>query len=543
MPTSTPTPSADEQLLLELINRARANPAGEFTALIPDAAAGNAVQTNITDALRYFGVDPAAFSAQIAELPAVAPLAWSTTLGIAAQTHSAAMIAADMQSHQLPGEATLGDRVRDAGYVFSNLRENIFAFARDMTYGHAGFFIDWGYDDSDIVGGTLRTDWQTNGDGIQDTAGHRAALLNADLTEIGIGVIAETNPETEVGPYVVTQDLGSRPGYQPQLLGVVIDDADGDRFYDIGEGLGGISVTAVGQAGRFVTQSWASGGYQMELPAGSYTVTFSGGALQSREASYSVTIAGSNVKLDGFAADAVAPSVSSVDLIGRDTADVLRGAEGNDRLVGLGGNDTLYGGDGTDTLDGGLGDDFIFGGSTVADLRDVIYGGDGNDSIDGGAGNDELNGGNGNDTVLGGLGSDTVIGNADDDLLAGGGGSDLMFGGPGSDLLNGGFGYDRLNGGAGADTFYHLGVADHASDWIQDYNAAEGDVLAIGIAGATRAQFQINIANTANAGSAGVAEAFVIYRPTGQIMWALVDGADEAQITLRIDDQLFNLMA
>ena len=543
MPTSTPTPSADEQLLLELTNRARANPTGEFDAIVANAATGTGVQSNITDALRYFGVDLTAFRNQLAGLSPVAPLAWNAALADAAEIHTALMVTTDTQSHQLPGEASLGDRVRDVGYNWASLRENIYAYSYDMVYAHAGFFVDWGMDDSDFVNGTLRSDWQRNGDGIQDAAGHRNAILGANLTEVGMSVIAETDSATEVGPFLVTQDFGTRRDYVPQLLGVVINDADGDRFYDIGEGLGGVSVTAVGQAGRFVTQSWASGGYQMELPAGSYTVTFSGGGLQSREASYSVTIAGSNVKLDGFATDAVAPSVPSVDLTGGATADVLRGAEGNDRLIGLGGNDTLYGGDGTDTLDGGLDDDFIFGGSSAADLRDVIYGGDGNDSIDGGAGNDELNGGNGNDTVLGGLGSDTVIGNADDDLLAGGGGSDLMFGGPGADLLNGGFGFDRLNGGAGADIFYHLGVADHASDWIQDYNAAEGDVLAIGIAGASRAQFQINFANTANAGSAGVAEAFVIYRPTGQIMWALVDGADDAQINLKIDDQTFNLMA
>ena len=150
-------------------------------------------------------------------------------------------------------------------------------------------------------------------------------------------------------------------------------------------------------------------------------------------------------------------------LTGTESADLIQGLGGADVLVGLGGHDTLYGGDGTDTLNGGAGDDLLFGGATTADLRDVIYGGDGHDSLDGGHGNDDLSGGNGNDTVLGDFGADTLVGNDGNDLLAGGAGSDLMFGNAGNDTLNGGFGFDRMNGGAGADSFYHQGVAGHAS--------------------------------------------------------------------------------
>jgi hypothetical protein len=229
-------------------------------------------------------------------------------------------------------------------------------------------------------------------------------------------------------------------------------------------------------------------------------------------------------------------------LTGAEGDDLLSGEGGNDLLAGLGGNDTLYGGDGADTLNGGAGDDFLFGGATAADLRDVVYGGDGHDRIDGGYGNDELNGGNGNDVIIGGIGADTVIGNAGADTLSGGGGGDLLYGNDGPDFLNGGFGYDRLNGGAGADVFFHQGVADHGSDWVQDYNAAEGDVLSGGIAGAGADQFQVNFAVTPGAGSAAVAEAFILYKPTGQILWALVDGGDDAQIRLQIGPQIYDLL-
>ncbi len=220
----------------------------------------------------------------------------------------------------------------------------------------------------------------------------------------------------------------------------------------------------------------------------------------------------------------------------------LTGTSGNDRLDGQAGNDTLDGGDGVDTLIGGEGNDSIIGGTSVNDLRDVLFGGDGNDTIDGGYGNDELRGDAGNDDIAGGFGADTVIGGTGDDVMTGSAFGDLIFGGDGFDFVNGGFGSDRVNGGADGDRFFHLGIADHGSDWIQDYNAAEGDVLVYGGA-ATRDQFQVNVTNTASAGADGVDEAFVIYRPTGQILWALVDGDGQSEINIRIGGQEFDLLA
>ena len=221
---------------------------------------------------------------------------------------------------------------------------------------------------------------------------------------------------------------------------------------------------------------------------------------------------------------------------------VYRGTAGPDRLEGSQGDDTIYGLDGNDTLIGGNGDDVIFGGETDADLRDVIYGGAGDDYVDGGAGNDELRGDAGNDTIIGGSGVDTILGGAGDDVLTGQAWSDVIFGGDGMDFINGGYGHDRLNGGAGADRFYHLGVEGHGSDWIQDFSNTEGDRLVFGDASASIEDFQVNFTETANAGTAGIEEAFVIYRPLNQILWAMVDGAELDQITLQIGSTVFELL-
>lgn len=229
-------------------------------------------------------------------------------------------------------------------------------------------------------------------------------------------------------------------------------------------------------------------------------------------------------------------------LRGSEADDRISGAGGNDRLLGYAGDDTLLGGDGADTLNGGDGNDEIMGGSSELDLRDLIFGGDGNDLIDAGYGNDSIAGGNGNDTIAGGFGADTVEGQGGNDTLTGSAFGDLMFGGDGDDFINGGFGFDRVNGGAGADKFFHIGVADHGSDWIQDYSAAEGDVLFYGAA-ATVQEFLVQRTFTQSAGEATVEEAFITHKPSGVLLWALVDGAGQDALNLRIGSEVFDLLA
>ncbi len=229
-------------------------------------------------------------------------------------------------------------------------------------------------------------------------------------------------------------------------------------------------------------------------------------------------------------------------LRGEEGNDRLSGAGGNDRLLGNGGADTLLGGDGADTLNGGDGNDEITGGASENDRRDVIFGGNGNDLIDAGYGNDNISGGNGNDTIAGGFGSDTVEGQGGDDVLTGSAFGDEIYGNGGDDFINGGFGYDRVNGGAGADQFYHLGIADHGSDWIQDYSSAEGDVLYYG-GQATAQQFLVQRTNTPNAGAGNVEEVFITHRPSGNLLWALIDGDGEAELNIRIGTDVFDLLA
>jgi Ca2+-binding RTX toxin-like protein len=210
-----------------------------------------------------------------------------------------------------------------------------------------------------------------------------------------------------------------------------------------------------------------------------------------------------------------------------DDITVQTGTAAADRLVGTAMDDRLDGRDGADTLVGGDGDDLIVGFASDADLSDLVFAGSGNDTASGGAGNDRLFGMDGDDSLSGGAGADLMAGQAGNDILSGGALSDILFGNDGDDFLNGGFGFDLLHGGSGADRFYHAGVAGHGSDWIADFEAT--DMLVFG-GQATAADFAVQFTQTANAGEAGVAEAFVSHVATGQILWALVDGAEVGQI-------------
>ncbi|CUK05994.1 Hemolysin, chromosomal [Shimia thalassica] len=232
-------------------------------------------------------------------------------------------------------------------------------------------------------------------------------------------------------------------------------------------------------------------------------------------------------------ADTLGVVVSTAGLlaVGDATDNTLQGSGGADRIEGHGGHDTIHAGDGADTVLGGAGDDRIWGGQTEADRRDLIYAGVGDDLVNAGYGNDEVRGDAGNDILNGQVGADTLIGGLGDDTLTGASLGDVLFGGSGQDFLNGGFGFDRLNGGADADRFFHLGVFDHGSDWVQDFS--NEDRLVFGQT-ATFDQFQVNTAQTLGAGDSDIDEAFVVFRPSGQVLWALVDGAALDSVTLQI---------
>lgn len=483
-------PSDLEQYMVELVNRARLNPAAE----------AQRQGTGLGDT-----------SAAVREvLAVVAPL------DSAAQLQSDQIISMDFFAHTNPFTgSTPSSRARDAGYG-AGAGENI------AIWGGSG-------------SASRATETQISQHHTQfwNSIGHRENFLRANYSEIGIAQTIGAHNDYGSNTSAVTQMFGDRG--LTYLTGVVIDDADRDRFYDVGEGQGGVRITAFNSQNVAATSTWAAGGYSLALEPGKYTVVFEGGELDGR-VEKTVTIRSSNVKLDIFEDEAELevsepeptpptqpPSQQSEDetLYGTDGNDTIDGGPGKDKIYGGSGNDKMYGGlgndkiyggsgfdnmhggTGVDVMHGGLngdrlygngdadrmfgnnGDDQLYGGSGNDQLYggghdDRLYGGDGNDRIEGdngqsgndkmygGTGFDNMHGGNGFDVMHGGINADRLYGNGNADRMFGNDGEDQLFGGWGDDLLNGGKGDDRLTGGAGLDTFLFAWAGSNSGTIGQD---------------------------------------------------------------------------
>lgn len=130
--------------------------------------------------------------------------------------------------------------------------------------------------------------------------------------------------------------------------------------------------------------------------------------------------------------------------------DILEGTQGDDLIAGREGDDQINGYEKDDTIRGGRGDDRLFG----AEGDDTLKGGKGDDLLHGDAGADVLKGSKGADSLFGHEGDDILSGNQHGDVLYGGSGDDTLEGGSGNDALHGGLDNDVLKGGMGGDVLF-----------------------------------------------------------------------------------------
>ena len=300
------------------------------------------------------------------------PLAFNSALNTSADRHSDWMIAADTFSHTGSGGSSPTQRMTKAGYKFSG------AWASAENIAWASTRAPSGYQD----------EVQLLHKNLMNSPGHKANILKGTFREIGIGF--DTGAFQGWNGAFVTENF-ARSGSKIFLTGVALDDRDGDRFYDVGEGLGGLTVTAVGSSGVRTATTGAAGGYSLALSAGTYKVTFSGGGITP--VTKTVTIGAKNVKLDlvdpatgAAAAQAISGTSVGNTLNGTSGADTIKGYAGADTVYVRGGSDKLYGGAGNDRISGQAGNDRLYG----EDGKDVLNGGAGNDALRGGAGADSF---------------------------------------------------------------------------------------------------------------------------------------------------------
>ncbi len=344
--------SAAEQYLLELINRARLDPASE--------AARYGIGLN--DGLAAGTISSAAKQV----------LAPNVKLEAAATAHSLWMLDHDVFSHdETVGGSTLnpGARITAQGYIFS-------AWAENLAY----------------VASTGAVTMEGSIDALHKnlflSEGHRLNMTGATYREVGVG--AELGVFTSGRNYnaaMLTEDFGMT-GTARFVTGVAYTDRNADNFYSMGEGKSGVSFT-VGAASAMTA---AAGGYGVSTGSKVATVvTGVSGALTFQAV---VDMSHGNVKLDLVNDSKILTSGNITLVSGIRNADLL--GVGDLNAIGNAGGNVLNGNSGNNMLTGGAG-------------ADVMSGFAGNDTILGGAAHDVITGGSGNDVLSGALGSDTFV--------------------------------------------------------------------------------------------------------------------------------------
>ncbi len=462
-------PSAQDQYMLELVNRGRANPQAE--------------------AERYLNGDiNQGLSAGTISTEAKQPLAFNLNLNTAAKDHGQYLLDNNLFDHTGEGGTNSRQRMQAAGYTFTNPSGN----GENLAWSGRRDLIDF----TTYVG--------NNHENLVKSTGHRKNLMNEKYDEIGISSLQGpfTPNSTTFNAVMSTQNFAYSGASGPFITGVAYTDKVFDNFYTVGEGIGGITVTAVdiaNPANTFSTTTWDAGGYSLDVEENkTYNVTFSGDLDQDGQAddtaTYEVTVGSKNVKQDVVSNNL--PTTDGDDNLNvNGTTSAVKGLAGNDTLTGTSGDDSIGGGEGNDVVNGDVGDDFLTGWTGNDELNggsdnDTVLGGDGldtlngdggNDLLKGHGGNDILNGGDGDDTAGGGAGDDTIDGGAGNDSLTGWNGNDDITGGNGNDTIRGGTGNDIIRGGDGLDilTGVDTSVAQPGNNEIDTLEGGAGADLFI----------------------------------------------------------------
>jgi serralysin len=444
--------SAQEQLMLELVNRARMDPAAEAAR---------------------FGIGLGGISATPKQV-----LAMNDRLVIAADKHSNWMLVNDQFSHEEPSSFpsrrtgfSPSDRMTAAGYSpITSAGENISFVGSSAAINATTAIIDQHED-------------------LFRSTGHRANILSNSFREIGLGqqIGSFTSDGSTFNASMVTQNFGLS-GNKVFVTGVVYNDTVvNDNFFSVGEQTAGrvVSVPGVGDT------TGAGGGYELGLTSGgAKVVSFN---LSSGLVQMSVTVGTRNIKIDlvnghevwtNTDLAVVAGPITELHALGIEGVDLAGGAAG-ERLTGNKGANVLDGGGGNDVLDGGTGSDLMRG----RDGNDVYRIDTPGDIVDESTGS-------GADTVqstvsvkltdaahvrgtfesvsLTGTASALAWGNDFANILTGNAGSNSIAGLAGNDVLNGGAGRDTMVGGAGQDFFvFNAPLSDGNADTVTDFNPAD----------------------------------------------------------------------
>jgi Bacterial Ig domain/Dockerin type I domain len=272
-------PTALEQEMLQLINRFKSDPTGEYGRLIASDSPLRSFDAEVTSQLDFSKVDGGMLRSELSRLSPVPPVAWNEVVYDIATTQNGTMIAKQRQEHFPNLASTLnGLGVPIEAGTAQNAFFNTLNIGKTPFFVHASYVIDWAAGAPDAVGG------------MQKDRGHRANLANSLYNQIGSAI-------TPTSILVSTQMFAKISSAQKMAVGALFEDKNKSGWYDAGEGLGGAKIEFKNQASGAIitTTALSAGGYQVVLPAGTYSATASGGALKHAVVIPSVTINSSNV--------------------------------------------------------------------------------------------------------------------------------------------------------------------------------------------------------------------------------------------------------
>lgn len=307
-------PSPEQQYMLELMNRARADGNAEAARLQGYTSNGSPP---------FFGnlqEGPPSINGQPFTIANTAqPLSWNRLLGECAQNRAKVLNDADLlftnQDPHTFGGTTPEQRINAAGYPMNLSQEyngpttsggffpgpeNV---AEDATIGSGPFT------GPTLVAAVLNQHKGLFTDTTVPGRGHRMSMMLTYWREVGIGINAgKDNGQGQTWDSLYTvQNFGTQAQGFPIITGVVYQDTNGNGFYDPGEGIGGIRVDLGGNNMFAITAP--SGGYSVLVPGnGPWNVTFSGGAIPTTQRTATVSNL-LNTKLDLVAPVQSAPTL------------------------------------------------------------------------------------------------------------------------------------------------------------------------------------------------------------------------------------------
>jgi hypothetical protein len=322
----------NEQLFLELVNRARLDPAGEAARLgiglnDPSPDKDDPPSSPLTPDARQ-------------------PLAHNPDLSLAATRHSADMLDRNYFAHSARDPAPHGtlpkDRMETAGY---DLDES-WATGENIAWSGTTGPLD---PDQSLL---------SHHEGLFKSVGHRENILQDIFRETGIaqveGVFRATDGEGSERDYnasMLTHKFATS-GAPIFLTGVAYTDLDGDGFYSLGEAEAGVTLSASGLS----TQTATAGGHAIELAASTTQVemTYSWEGLTR---SAIVDMDGRNTKIDIVGGARILSSgdltlgagvveggllgAGNLILTGNDLDNLLIVGSGDNMIDGAGGHDTV----------------------------------------------------------------------------------------------------------------------------------------------------------------------------------------------------------